>query len=355
MKEKKLQFVGIISIVAIGLIGLVLMLLLSPDFKNDDKQAETTPQTIVLEIQNISMEIPDYWTEEDSTTGRLRYYAEKSDSMLDCYTVSLTVEFAEDDDPNYDVSFAGLEADNENMIKALEEKYTDANMLSHEVFESNHGVKGMLYKFSLNQSTGLFSEEPAKGYCFCFASEADRRWYYVTMIKINSAEGKTYEDDYMKIISSIVCDNTGATKPTQESTTPTIETKPQPTTPQVTTPPETEPQVTEPQQTTPVKPTSEYEKAFVRAMSNYSLYYMFDTDTNAVVYFSSHDTFVDNGTYSGEFSSGVTITWDHGEWTETFTNKSGSNDATMIDGNGFDWEYKVCSVEDAQKILDGIE
>lgn len=105
----------------------------------------------------------------------------------------------------------------------------------------------------------------------------------------------------------------------------------------------------------PAKPNSEYEKAFIREMSNYSLYYMFDTDTNKVVTFSSQDTYVDKGVYSGDFNSGVTITWDHGEWTEKFINKDGSSYATMTDGNGFDWEYKVCDIETAQKRLDELQ
>ena len=99
---------------------------------------------------------------------------------------------------------------------------------------------------------------------------------------------------------------------------------------------------------------SEYEKAFVRAMSNYSLYYMFDTDNKTVIYFGTNDTYIEKGTYTGEFSSGVTINWSHGEWTEKFTDKDGNNDATLVDGNGFDWEYKVCSVADAQKVLDDL-
>ena len=103
------------------------------------------------------------------------------------------------------------------------------------------------------------------------------------------------------------------------------------------------------------KIASEYEKAFVRAMSNYSLYYMFDTDNKTVVYFGTNDTYIEKGTYTGEFSSGITINWSHGEWTEKFTNKDGSNDATLVDGNGFDWEYKVCSVADAQKILNDLK
>lgn len=106
--------------------------------------------------------------------------------------------------------------------------------------------------------------------------------------------------------------------------------------------------------TEPDEPESEYEKAYIRDMSNYDLYYMFDTDTKTVVYFGTNDTYIERGTYTGDFSTGVTITWSHGEWTEKFTHKSGSY-ATLIDGNGWDWEYKVCDVGTAQRILDGLQ
>lgn len=103
------------------------------------------------------------------------------------------------------------------------------------------------------------------------------------------------------------------------------------------------------------KTNSEYEKAFVRKLSNYSLYYMFDTDTKQVVTFSTQDTYVDKGTYSGDFNSGVTIKWNHGEWTEKFSQSDGSSYAVMIDGNGFDWSYQVCDIMEAQEILNELQ
>ena len=106
--------------------------------------------------------------------------------------------------------------------------------------------------------------------------------------------------------------------------------------------------------TEPDTPKSEYEKAYIRDLNNYDLYYMFDTDTKTVVYFGTNDSYVDKGTYTGDFSNGVKITWDHGEWTEKFIHKSGSY-ATLIDGNGFDWEFKVCDVEKAQRILNDLQ
>lgn len=102
------------------------------------------------------------------------------------------------------------------------------------------------------------------------------------------------------------------------------------------------------------EPESEYDKAYVRELSTYDLYYMFDTDTKTVVYFGTNDTYIERGTYTGDFSTGVTITWSHGEWTEKFTHKNG-NHATLIDGNGWDWEYKVCDVGTAQRVLNGLQ
>lgn len=102
------------------------------------------------------------------------------------------------------------------------------------------------------------------------------------------------------------------------------------------------------------EPESEYDKAYVRELSTYDLYYMFDTDTKTVVYFGTNDTYIERGTYTGDFSTGVTITWSHGEWTEKFTHKNG-NHATLIDGNGWDWEFKVCDVGTAQRVLNGLQ
>lgn len=129
--------------------------------------------------------------------------------------------------------------------------------------------------------------------------------------------------------------------------------KPVETEPTETNTPTEKPEETE-TPTKPAEPESEYEKAYIRDLSNYDLYYMFDTDTKTVVYFGTNDTYIERGTYTGDFSTGVTITWSHGEWTEKFTHKSGSY-ATLIDGNGWDWEYKVCDVGEAQRILDGLQ
>lgn len=54
----------------------------------------------------------------------------------------------------------------------------------------------------------------------------------------------------------------------------------------------------------------------MRKLTSYDLYFMFDTDKKKVVYFGTNDTYVSKGSYEGDFDSGVTINWEHGEFKE---------------------------------------
>lgn len=101
----------------------------------------------------------------------------------------------------------------------------------------------------------------------------------------------------------------------------------------------------------PVK--TEYEKAYVRKMSNYSIYMMFDVDTKKVIYFVTNDTSVMKGSYSGNFKKGVIINWDEGS--QEGIVDTGNGNAKMIDAYGADWDYRICDVEDAQRTLNSLE
>ncbi len=100
---------------------------------------------------------------------------------------------------------------------------------------------------------------------------------------------------------------------------------------------------------------SQYEKAFVRELSGYTLYYMFDEDTKEVISFGTNDTYVMKGVYTGEFSKGLDINWVNDGWHETFTYVEGNDIAILIDGNGYEWEYEVFKVGEAQSVLDGLK
>ena len=262
------------------------------------------------QLAGYTVEIPKYWTSENKIASGIQRYAEKSGKVA-----MLQVTAQKETDNSYPVTFDGLKSDNDNMI-AMIESTAFTKVTSHEVIDTG-AVKGILYKGTIdNMSDGLSGE----GLWFAFASEGDRNWCSIVMCQSDNTEF-VYNDDFMKIIRSLKV----------------VEKKEEPK-------PATEPE----------KPYSEYEKAYIRDLSNYDLYYMFDTDTKKVVYFGTNDTYIEKGTYTGDFATGVTITWSHGEWTEKFTHKSG-NSATLIDGNGYDWAYKTCEVKKAQDALNGLK
>ena len=77
---------------------------------------------------------------------------------------------------------------------------------------------------------------------------------------------------------------------------------------------------------------------------------MFDENTRKVLYFGTNDTSVMKGSYDKEVSGKLILNWDYG-WSEVF-NHSGGEIAILTDYYGMDWEYKVCDVYEAQKVLD---
>jgi hypothetical protein len=151
-----------------------------------------------VSVKGFSFNIPNYWSEEGSKNEYLQYYAEKGGKV-----VMLSIAYPKESDDDYDVSFDGLYADNENMIKALGAMFTDGDVYDHEIFESEHGVKGILYRFTFNQKINWFKKVDGSGYCFCFPSDDDRRWFYVVLLHTNNVASDDYKDDYMTLISTI--------------------------------------------------------------------------------------------------------------------------------------------------------
>ena len=90
-------------------------------------------------------------------------------------------------------------------------------------------------------------------------------------------------------------------------------------------------------------PGAVYDYAYERNLGEYSVYYMFDNDSKTVKYFSSNDTGVLNGTYTGDLDSGITITYyyDGSSWNEYFV-FSGKNceRGVLTDGNGLTFDFK---------------
>lgn len=347
----------------------------------------------IYTLARYTVEIPKYWKSESKIDGGFQRYAETGGKVA-----MLQVSAQAETDDSYPVTFDGLMDDNDNMI-AMFESTAFKDVTDYEVIDTGV-IKGILYKGTIvEKESGL----TGYGECFAFASEEDRTWCALIMCQTDNTE-YTYTDDFMKMIESIklVEDVPPETTPTNTAGAPDDwtnllekhyeEVKKQFEDAGFTNVTCVAHEIDYNEDTVfegsvvniaigengeictfekgeqwdkdikiridyrvkPAKPASEYEKAFIRDMGNYDLYYMFDTDNKTVVYFGTNDTYIEKGTYTGDFSTGVTITWSHGEWTEKFTHKSG-NYATLIDGNGLDWEYKVCDVGAAQRILDGMQ
>lgn len=167
----------------------------------DDQAGVTTApahDVSTLHIKNFTFELPTYWEEEGSEIEYLQYYAEKGDKV-----VILGIGYPEETDDDYEVSFDGLYADNENMKKAVASAFDKSDVVSSEVFESQNGVKGILYHFTCQQKISWLKSIDASGYCFCFPSESDRRWFFVYYLETSNVPGNAYTNDYMALISSI--------------------------------------------------------------------------------------------------------------------------------------------------------
>ena len=169
--------------------------------KNIENHSSTTDETApytTMNVKNYTFNLPDYWEEEGSKNEYLQYYAEKGDKVA-----MLSIAYPKESDDNYDVNFKGLEDDNDNMIKAVAGMFTDGDVVGCEVFESDYGVKGMLYQFTYKQKKDLNTKVDGSGYCFCFPSENDRRWFYVVLLHTNNVSSDDYKDDYMTMLSGI--------------------------------------------------------------------------------------------------------------------------------------------------------
>lgn len=115
----------------------------------------------------------------------------------------LSIAYPKESDDSYDVSFDGLYTDNENMIKVIGDMFTEGDIIDDEIFESDYGVKGILYHYTCKQKIDWFTSVDANGYCFCFPSEKDRRWFLVYFIQTSKVSGNDYKDDFLTLISSI--------------------------------------------------------------------------------------------------------------------------------------------------------
>lgn len=98
---------------------------------------------------------------------------------------------------------------------------------------------------------------------------------------------------------------------------------------------------------------SVYEFAYKKAGPEYTLYYLIDTDEKVVRYFSTNDTGVMVGTYTGDLDKGIDILYTGGDMHEQIQFENASDDSSIIltDPSGFEWVYVKTEVSEAEEIL----
>lgn len=104
---------------------------------------------------------------------------------------------------------------------------------------------------------------------------------------------------------------------------------------------------------------SDWEYAFERDVSDYSIYYMFDIDTSRFVTFSTSDTYYEEGNFEGDISSyvAVKLIYDDPNLTgyyEYFSNFGFAGE--LLDFSGYKWDYYIEPYPyKAEKVLNEIK
>lgn len=98
---------------------------------------------------------------------------------------------------------------------------------------------------------------------------------------------------------------------------------------------------------------SVYEFAYKKTGPQYTLYYLIDTDEKVVRYFSTNDTGVLVGIYSGELNDEIDILYTGGNMHEQIRFENAGDDSSIVvtGSDGFDWTYSKTNVSEAEEIL----
>ena len=148
-----------------------------------------------IDVNNFTFYISEHW--EEYANDNDKYPTYHAGRVGNTSVAQMDIIYSFETDKNYDVSFDGLYADRDNMSDAVAGMLSNGQVIDYEVFESNFGLKGILYHFSYNVGY------QGVGYCFCFASEEDRAWFYVVYIQPENQSAETYKQDFMTMLAHI--------------------------------------------------------------------------------------------------------------------------------------------------------
>lgn len=284
----------------------IIMIMFSSCDENTNQSDFTWTNSQKVIVNNIEFHIPQYFDvlSEESTDSYKHFYPEQKD-----YYCSLILEVYQINDWEQEIFD---ENKSEILASAIEKKYGK----ELEVIESEE--KNIAGFSGWSETVRTLRDEANSTITVSVSYDYEKKTVFFVSLVVDDADQSDFDyfGDYERILEFTKILDVKATTQIPEK-------------------------------------SSVYEKAYMRPLTNYTLYYMFDEDTKKVVAFGTNDTYVMEGTYSGSFENGVTISWDDG-WNETFKH-SGGNKAILIDVDGFDWEYEVCDVAKAQMVLDGLK
>ena len=95
-----------------------------------------------------------------------------------------------------------------------------------------------------------------------------------------------------------------------------------------------------------------YDRAYVRQMADYGIYYLFDIETGTVKQFKTNESTVLVGTFTGDLRGGLDIRYRQ-DWHESFRLKNPTDETTAVltDYSGFSFEYLLTDTAAAVLLL----
>lgn len=157
----------------------------------DQKNGYDEKSNSVVKVGNFYFSIPSYWSPDITEADHYRAYAETSGKTA-------VLEIFADEDKSDPVTYDILkkETDSGAMTKFFETWFEKCEGTTSEAYD-NGNVKGFIYRTN-------FTQGAYEGQCtnFCFPSESDNKWVFVTLTLTNNTTYK-YDNDFQKVLGSI--------------------------------------------------------------------------------------------------------------------------------------------------------
>lgn len=310
--------------------------------------------TVTKRIGSYTFEVPKYWETDTETEDQYKAFA---DDPQDTILFDSVAEFDEEDEVGY--FWYDDEVDHNGYVDNWLNAFDGSVLLLDEMQEFN-GLNGNMIVFSV--ASDKFH---GMAHVFNFPSIPDNKWVTLVLIEGNHAQ-YSYLEDFYKTLESLTEEQSNEEpESADEENGETIH----------------EAVMDDIENVEPVNEESEnnnsddvsdkevlnafdineeesqnqgseYELAYERVFSGYTLYYLIDTDKKEIIMFSSSDGYGYYGTYTGDTSSKISVNYPTAGYTETITFENDGKDVSVLmEGDSTSFAYKSTTVEKAEKKL----